>query len=114
MKTLHLGEGGSCAEALSLLSHSTDVMIPLCPGRDEELVWFFFWKVIAWDYFIFQILSMFVSKPYESNCITWTLGWCESHFVPSSAAAPVVASSEGLLCGAEEPPAVLYSTPNDL
>lgn len=49
VKTLHLGEGRSCAEALSLLSHSTDVMIPLCPGRDEELVWFFFWKVTAWD-----------------------------------------------------------------
>lgn len=44
------------------------------------------------------------------------LGWCERHFVPSSAAAPVVVSRQGLLAGlcAQEPPAVLYSTPNDL
>lgn len=69
---------------------------PSCLGRDEELLCFFLEGDRLGFYFFFvQILSMFVSKPYESNCITW----CESHFLPSSVAAPVVVSSEGLLPG---------------
>lgn len=65
--------------------------------RDEEL-FASFCKVTAWDFFFPDFECLFLNHMRVTASLQ-ALGLCESRFLPSSVAAPVLVSSEGLLAG---------------